>query len=78
MLNEPENSLHLSLIPPLAQMIAEIPETTQILVVTHSQLLADEIRERCEEPKIVKLISVEGETRREGQGNARRVWTFDD
>ncbi|MCI4663320.1 MAG: AAA family ATPase [Neomegalonema sp.] len=42
-LNEPEASLHESMIPPLADMIAAAAERAQILVVTHSQSLADRL-----------------------------------
>ena len=42
-LNEPESSLHESLIEPLADLIASAAERTQILVVTHSLSLADRL-----------------------------------
>ena len=42
-LNEPETSLHPSLLPALARTIAKAAERSQIWVVTHSQLLADAI-----------------------------------
>lgn len=45
-LNEPETSLHPSMLPALAEMIAQAAERTQLWVVTHSQLLADEITAR--------------------------------
>lgn len=44
-LNEPENSLHPSLLPALARIIAKAAERTQIWVVTHSQPLANAIAE---------------------------------
>jgi predicted ATPase len=40
-LNEPETSLYPDIIVPLARLIALASERTQILVVTHSALLAD-------------------------------------
>lgn len=40
-LNEPENSLHPSLIEPLAEQIGAAAARTQVLVVTHSRRLAD-------------------------------------
>jgi predicted ATPase len=46
-LNEPETSLHPSLLPALAQTIVKAAERSQIWVVTHSQILADAIAERC-------------------------------
>lgn len=44
-LNEPEASLHPSLLPALAHTIVKAAERTQIWVVTHSQPLADAIAE---------------------------------
>jgi len=44
-LNEPETSLHPSLLPALGRIIARAAERTQIWVVTHSQVLADAIAE---------------------------------
>ncbi|MFT4003511.1 MAG: AAA family ATPase [Rhizobium sp.] len=46
-LNEPEASLHPDMLPPLADMIAEAAKTSQIWIVTHSELLAQAVRERC-------------------------------
>ena len=40
-LNEPETSLHPSLIPPLAHLIGRASRETQVLIVTHSSELAD-------------------------------------
>ena len=64
-LNEPEASLHPSLIPPLARMIARAARHTRIWVVTHSDELADAI---CEEtgahPR--RVIKVNGATNIEG------------
>lgn len=42
-LNEPERSLHVELLAPLAAMIRRAAERTQVLVVTHQQQLADEL-----------------------------------
>lgn len=42
-LNEPENSLHPSLLPMLARLIVKAAERSQIWVVTHAQALADAI-----------------------------------
>lgn len=75
-LNEPETSLHPGLLPPLAELIAKVPQETQIIVVTHAQALAEAISEKCE-AKVVELIRHEDETRREGEGGSKRVWTFD-
>jgi predicted ATPase len=76
-LNEPETSLHPKLLPPLAGLISRVAGETQIIVVTHSELLADAIAETAE-AKMIRLISVKGETRQEGQETGRRAWTFDD
>ena len=76
-LNEPETSLHPSVLDTLAGLIAQVPVETQIIVVTHSQALADAISLRCE-AKVVQLIRYRDETRRDGEGNARRVWVFDE
>ncbi|WP_096706482.1 AAA family ATPase [Phaeobacter gallaeciensis] len=40
-LNEPETSLHPDLIPPLARLIREASKLSQIIVVSHNQVLAD-------------------------------------
>lgn len=45
-LNEPETSLHPSLLPALAKTIVKAAERAQIWVVTHSQPLADAIAEQ--------------------------------
>lgn len=45
-LNEPETSLHPSMLPALADMIAQAAERTQLWIVTHSRLLAEEITAR--------------------------------
>jgi predicted ATPase len=43
-LNEPETSLHPDLIPPLARLIKEASKQSQIIVVSHNQVLADALR----------------------------------
>lgn len=45
-LNEPETSLHPTLLPALAATIVKAAERTQVWVVTHSRELADAIAER--------------------------------
>lgn len=42
-LNEPENSLHPDLIPALARLITRAAESSQVIVVSHNQLLVDEL-----------------------------------
>jgi predicted ATPase len=44
-LNEPETSLHPSLLPPLARLVARAARRTQLVVVTHSDQLVDELVE---------------------------------
>lgn len=44
-LNEPESSLHPDLLHPLARLIVNASERSQVWVTTHSQLLAEAIRE---------------------------------
>lgn len=67
-LNEPETSLHPSLLPALGRIIARAAERTQIWVVTHSQVLADAI---AEESGIVPrtVIRRDGATWLEGLTN---------
>lgn len=44
-LNEPEASLHPSLLPPLARLIAQAAQRTRIWIVTHSETLAAALHE---------------------------------
>jgi predicted ATPase len=75
--NEPESSLHHDLISPLADLIAQASGETQIVIVTHSDLLARAIEERCD-AKRLELVIYRGETRLKGGETSKRVWTFDD
>jgi predicted ATPase len=43
-LNEPETSLHQDLLGPLARLIAQASEVSQILVVSHSDILIDNLK----------------------------------
>lgn len=64
-LNEPEASLHPDMLMPLADMIAEASRSSQIWIVTHSELLASAVEERCGVlPK--RVIRQEGATWIEG------------
>ncbi len=47
-LNEPENSLHPDLLPALARLIAEASRYTQLWLTTHSNELAEMIKQYCE------------------------------
>jgi predicted ATPase len=42
-LNEPETSLHPDLLDPLAEMIVQASERTQVWMVTHSERLAEAV-----------------------------------
>lgn len=75
-LNEPEASLHDGLIEPLAGLIAQVPAETQILIVTHSQALADSVISHCAAKK-VELVSHDGETRPKELAGAMRAWSFE-
>ena len=68
--NEPENSLHPSLIAPLARLIARASSDTQIVVVTHSQALVEELAAAVpvDDLAVVELSKDLGETVVEGQG----------
>ncbi|OJT96069.1 MAG: ATPase [Rhizobium sp. 63-7] len=46
-LNEPEASLHPDMLEPLAGMIAQASQRSQIWIVTHSQALASAVAARC-------------------------------
>jgi predicted ATPase len=64
-LNEPEASLHPGLLPPLARLIARAAFKTRLWIVTHSEALADAIREETGKParRVIKengATSVEG------------------
>jgi predicted ATPase len=64
-LNEPETSLHPDLLPPLARLIAEAAERTQIWMVTHSQPLAAALAEHAG-VRPLHIIKRDGETWIEG------------
>ena len=68
-LNEPETSLHSSLIEPLARLITAASMRSQIVLVTHSRALADALQadngDRVSEVVLDKNL---GETVVQGQG----------
>lgn len=74
--NEPETSLHPDLLEPLAGLVLKTPPETQVIVVTHAPQLAERIGEHPD-ARITRLTSFGGETRREGEGTGKRVWTFE-
>lgn len=63
-LNEPETSLHPDLLPALGRLIVKAAESTQIVVVSHSQALVDEMGATATTVELVKDL---GETRIAGQ-----------
>lgn len=64
-LNEPEASLHPSLLPPLARLIAQAAQRTRIWIVTHSETLAAAIHEETgKKPR--RVIKEDGATNIEG------------
>jgi predicted ATPase len=65
-LNEPEASLHPSLLAPLAGLIAAAAERSQVLVVSHAHGLIDGLVARAE-PTLIELAREDGETRVLGQ-----------
>lgn len=67
-LNEPETSLHPSLIAPLARLVAAAAQRCQLVVVTHSEQLIDELRATDDRVGEVVLTKNLGETVVEGQG----------
>ncbi len=70
-LNEPETSLHQELLTPLAGLIADAALRCQIVVVSHSSVLIDSIRDRAgargADAAVVELTKEAGQTRVVGQ-----------
>jgi len=64
-LNEPEASLHPSLLPPLARLIGRSARSTRIWIVTHSYVLADALRVETG-IRARRVIKAGGETSIEG------------
>src|ERR1700730_10421519 len=64
-LNEPEASLHPALLPPLARLIARAAFKTRIWIVTHSEALADAMKEETGKPPR-RVVKVAGATSIEG------------
>ena len=64
-LNEPEASLHPSLLPPLARLIAQAAQRTRIWIVTHSEALAAALHEETGR-KARRVIKEDGATNIEG------------
>lgn len=64
-LNEPEASLHPALLPPLARLIGLAAGKTRLWIVTHSEVLADALREETGKPAR-RVAKTGGETTIEG------------
>ncbi|GLB98522.1 MULTISPECIES: AAA family ATPase [Mycobacterium] len=64
-LNEPETSLHPSLVAPLASLIRVAAKQTQVVVVTHSNVLLQNLED--DETARIELYKDFGETRIAGQ-----------
>ncbi len=72
-LNEPENSLHPSLLGPLARLVTEASRDTQVVLVSHSTQLVSHLRGAMadsgrDDLELVSLTKDLGETVVEGQG----------
>lgn len=72
-LNEPETSLHPDLLRPLARLIAAGGENMQMIVVTHSAALSDELL-RQEPEGAIRLTKQFGETLVEGRAAPGWRW----
>jgi predicted ATPase len=64
-LNEPEASLHPALLPPLARLIARAAGKTRIWIVTHSEALAEAMKEETGKPPR-RVVKTNGATSIEG------------
>ena len=64
-LNEPETSLHPSLLAPLARLIAKASRRADIWIVTHSEQLMDALRSESSVP-LRRVIKSKGATAIEG------------
>ncbi len=73
-LNEPEASLHDELIAPLAKMILRASEDTQMIIVTHSQRLADILEVEGAATR-VNLEKRRGETVLSSRSSGDARWT---
>lgn len=81
--NEPENSLHPSLLGPLGRLIARASTDTQLVVVTHSLPLVDHVAAalaeagRSDDLAVTELAKDSGETVVAGQGLlSRPAWEW--
>lgn len=75
-LNEPENSLNPSLFPALGRLINYANEASQVIVITHSQELAEMLVDH-QKASLQSLVLDEGATRLKEDLGTRKVWRFD-
>ena len=75
-LNEPENSLNPSLFPALSQLIRYANEASQVIVITHSEELAQLLQDE-QKAFLKQLVLDEGRTRLKEDLGSRKVWRFD-
>ena len=71
-LNEPETSLHVDLIPALARLIVRAAEESQVIVVSHASSLIEALTDAGAQK--LALIKEFGETRIEGVNPPKFVW----
>ncbi len=82
-INEPESSIHLDLIEPLARLIVRASVRSQLWITTHSRDLADAIFRQTKAASI-ELTKVDGETRIVGdetereEGDGGNQYHYDD
>lgn len=77
-LNEPETSLSEHVLPAIADLVEQAARHSQILVVTHSEVLSRLIAQRCK-TREYELVMRFGETRLRGQEHAKTsILIFDD
>ena len=72
-LNEPETSLHPSLLEPLGRLIAKAAEKTQVIVVSHADPLVDALTSEpdCAHYHLYKVL---GETQADVREKPRWNW----
>lgn len=82
-INEPENSLHPTLLAPLARLLARASLSTQLVVVTHSLTLVEHLstamtsQNRGDDLELTELVKDLGETIVQDQGLlSRPVWEW--
>jgi len=63
--NEPEASLHPSLLGPLARLVARSAQDTRIWIVTHSDFLAEALQKEMRKP-VRRVVKLDGVTSIEG------------